>query len=346
MRLPLRLLEAGIAAGLAAALAACSPQTPDAVVANAERTEHEFGRAVYNFRCYFCHGYSGDARTVAASFLAIAPRDFTRADATQLDEPKILRALRDGRPGTAMKSYSAVISERELRAVAGFVHRELVIARAANTHYHTAENGWPDHQRYRAAYPFATGEIAPGTNDERLDAAQAAGKRLFMGACVTCHDRGGAQEETVFALRSVSYPLHNYIRQHEDTVQGGADPDDPYEKHERTPALAGLTPREQRGEALFRRNCAFCHAHDGSGRNWIGAFIDPPPADFTQPAVRRRFTAGRLREVVRDGVANTSMPAWGSVLSRAEIEAVVAYMLRAFPATERAAGAAIRGNGG
>ena len=25
------------------------------------------GRAIYNFRCYFCHGYSGNARTVAAS---------------------------------------------------------------------------------------------------------------------------------------------------------------------------------------------------------------------------------------------------------------------------------------
>ena len=26
---------------------------------------HEAGRAIYNYRCYFCHGYSGDARTLA-----------------------------------------------------------------------------------------------------------------------------------------------------------------------------------------------------------------------------------------------------------------------------------------
>ena len=41
--------------------------------------EHEAGRRVYNFRCYFCHGYSGDARTLAASMVQPAPRDFTRA---------------------------------------------------------------------------------------------------------------------------------------------------------------------------------------------------------------------------------------------------------------------------
>ena len=31
---------------------------------------HETGRAIYNFRCYFCHGYSGDAQTLAARYLS------------------------------------------------------------------------------------------------------------------------------------------------------------------------------------------------------------------------------------------------------------------------------------
>ena len=34
-----------------------------------KRERHERGRAIYNFRCYFCHGYSGDARTLAATYL-------------------------------------------------------------------------------------------------------------------------------------------------------------------------------------------------------------------------------------------------------------------------------------
>ncbi len=43
---------------------------------------HEQGRAVYNFRCYFCHGYSGDAKTLAATYLQPPPRDFSAASLT------------------------------------------------------------------------------------------------------------------------------------------------------------------------------------------------------------------------------------------------------------------------
>ena len=35
------------------------------LLAAADPAENEHGRAVYNFRCYFCHGYSGNARTLA-----------------------------------------------------------------------------------------------------------------------------------------------------------------------------------------------------------------------------------------------------------------------------------------
>src|SRR3972149_1718982 len=37
----------------------------------------ELGRRIYNFRCYYCHGYSGDARTLAATLLTPKPADFT-----------------------------------------------------------------------------------------------------------------------------------------------------------------------------------------------------------------------------------------------------------------------------
>ena len=61
---------------------------------------HERGRQIYNFRCYFCHGYSGDAKTLASTYLSPKPRDFTRS---ALDAPQIATAVRDGRSGTAMK---------------------------------------------------------------------------------------------------------------------------------------------------------------------------------------------------------------------------------------------------
>jgi cytochrome c oxidase cbb3-type subunit 3 len=165
-----------------AVLAGCVPQASERQTA-----DHEAGRQIYNFRCYFCHGYSGDARTLAASMVEPPPRDFTRS--RDLDEPRALAALRSGIPGTAMASFAETLSAREIELVARFVIDEFVRARAPNTRYHTAANGWPDHERYAAAFPFATGDIPLDRPDASLTERERAGKRLFMGACISCHDR-------------------------------------------------------------------------------------------------------------------------------------------------------------
>ena len=171
----------------AAAFVACAVLSACASQALAQAADHEAGRRIYNFRCYFCHGYSGDARTLAASMLEPAPRDFTRAPG--LDEARAAAAVRSGIPGSAMASFAGTLSPREIELVARFVVAEFVQARAPNTRYHTRANGWPDHERYTPAFPFATGEIPLDRPDASLSTAQRAGKRLFMEACITCHDR-------------------------------------------------------------------------------------------------------------------------------------------------------------
>ena len=344
------------ALALAAALAGCGQaDRPAASVASAaiehDEATHELGRKVYNFRCYFCHGYSGDARTVAAAQLVPPPADFTRVDPARLGTREILGALRTGRPGTAMKSFAGILEERELQAVAAFVRREFVIEKAPNTRYHTVENGWPGHERYAAAFPFATGELSLDLPSEQLDPAQAAGRRLFVSACITCHDRGTGPA-VVWEPRAVSYPpnpatclsCHNREgipvrapgasgRSLSPTYHGRdhpSDPGDPYSLHDRAPRLAGLRPLEREGERLYQANCAFCHAADGTGRNWIGSFLEPHPANFTDPALRGRLSRARIVATAREGIPGSSMPAWKSVLSDREIAAVAAYIERAF----------------
>jgi cytochrome c oxidase cbb3-type subunit 3 len=51
------------------------------------------------------------------------------------------------------------------------------------------ENGWPGHERYAMAFPFATGAIPLDRPAEHLTGAEQAGRRLFMDSCITCHDR-------------------------------------------------------------------------------------------------------------------------------------------------------------
>lgn len=167
-----------------AALAAIASPAPDPGA----------GRRIYNFRCYYCHGYSGDARTLAATMLPTKPRDFTALDAGEMPPTRIARAVRDGLPGTAMKSFAAALSPAEIDAVAAFVHDEFVVRRAPNTRYHTAANGWPGHERYAIAYPFAEGRLALDAPEASLTERERAGRRLFLETCITCHDRARTVE--------------------------------------------------------------------------------------------------------------------------------------------------------
>ena len=288
------------------------------------------GRAIYNFRCYFCHGYSGNARTVAASFLTPPPADFTKASPSDLPETKIVATLQTGRPETAMKSFAAVLSEQEMRAVARFVFDEFVQKKAANTHYHTAENGWPDHERYAIAFPFATGAIPLSRPWETLSAEQARGKRLFLETCVTCHDRGApGDQEPAWEARPLSYPRNNFSFTAPPKVDAMTSAS-PYALHDVAPKLKRLTKAERRGEKLFQANCAFCHAADGTGKNWIGSFLEPHPRNLRDAEFMSQITRQHFVNVVREGLPNTSMPAWKNVLSPQEIEAVADYVNRAF----------------
>lgn len=154
----------------------------------------EEGRRVYNFRCYYCHGYSGDARTLAATLLPTKPRAFVDFQAGDMPPLRIEMAVRHGLPGTAMKSFAGVLAEREVAAVTAFVHDEFVVRRAPNTRYHTAENGWPAHERYAAAFPFAQGGLAIDAPESSLTPRERAGRRLYLTTCITCHDRAAVRD--------------------------------------------------------------------------------------------------------------------------------------------------------
>jgi cytochrome c oxidase cbb3-type subunit 3 len=120
---------------------------------------HEQGRTLYNYRCYFCHGYSGDAKTLTSTYLNPAPRDFTRTDPASLSSQTMIETVKAGKPGTAMHGFTRVLTDQEITAVVEFVRSEFMLEQRANTRYHTASNGWPNHDRYQNAFPFATGAI-------------------------------------------------------------------------------------------------------------------------------------------------------------------------------------------
>lgn len=307
------------------------PSTTVVAAGSQARTSFERGRDIYNYRCYFCHGYAGDAKTLAATYLTPPPRDFSRTPAARLPRARMIQSVTHGRPGTAMQGFGNILSAEEIAAVVDFVRTAFMSGKRANTRYHTAANGWPDHDRYRAAFPFATGEVALDMPLERLTPEQQAGRRLFMGSCITCHDRARVEDEgVIWDPRAVSYPRGGY-----DHRQGRRPPDStsgatPYARHDKAPQLDNLSAQERRGEAIFQKNCAFCHAADGTGQNWIGSFLDPHPRNLTDPKAMAGMTRARLKQVIQDGLPGTTMSAWRNVLTPEEINAVVAYVFRAF----------------
>jgi len=298
----------------------------------------EAGRAVYNYRCYFCHGYSGDARTLAASFLTPKPVDFTQLSTDERSRAAMIRSVTEGHPGTAMKGFAGVIDAEAIEHVVDFVRDEFMRRKARNTRYHTAENGWPDHDRYRDAFPFALGAVPIDGPWTSLSAREREGKRLFLATCMSCHDRARVVSDgPVWEGRPLSYPRNRHQPgvlpppSRLDAVTSAS----PYLLHDVVPQIDGLTSLEREGEHLYQKNCAFCHAADGTGKNWIGSFMQPHPRDLTDTGFMSSMTRSRLKHTIRNGLPNTSMPAWGAVLEASQIDAIVAYVSRAFHPLEQ-----------
>ncbi len=286
------------------------------------------GREIYNLRCYFCHGYSGDAKTLATTYLKPEPRNFTAMQPGEMSVLSMFDVVKNGKSKTAMDGFSYLLSDQEITAVIKFITAAFIEKKQVNTYYHIDGNGWGGHERYAVAFPFARGEIPLDTPWDQLTEEQAEGKRLFMSGCVTCHDRAYVDEKEVrWQSRSVSYPRGKYSHKEVsvDVVAGAS----PFSEHDHSPQIADLTAKERLGQALFIENCAFCHGGDGKGANWIGSFLESRPRNLAGDDIKS-VSNPVLLHMIREGVSNTTMPAWKSVLTDEQIEALVVYIRRAF----------------
>jgi mono/diheme cytochrome c family protein len=122
--------------------------------------------------------------------------------------------------------------------------------------------------------------------------------------------------------------LANYLR--EGTAEGarirpiyqGDGPDDPQKK------------RQAGGYAVYRRNCLHCHGVSGAGDGPTAPFLYPAPRDyrkgifkFTSTPSGARPHRDDLRRTITYGLHGTSMPAFESLLTEAEIEEAIEYVI-------------------
>ena len=85
--------------------------------------------------------------------------------------------------------------------------------------------------------------------------------------------------------------------------------------------------------------CARCHGLPGKGPSVLGSsFYPPAPQLALHPT---EYTEAEMFWIVKHGIRNTGMPAWGKLLSDEDISQVVA-MVRRLDSPPPAAEAALR----
>ncbi len=88
------------------------------------------------------------------------------------------------------------------------------------------------------------------------------------------------------------------------------------------------------GYAIYRRNCLHCHGVSGAGDGPTAPFLYPIPRDyrrgifkFTSTPSGARPHRDDLRRTITYGLHGTSMPAFEPLLTEAEIEEVIDYVM-------------------
>lgn len=334
---------------------------------------------LYHNYCSVCHGDKGDGKSRAQHSLNPPPRDFTTPESAQLSRERMIDAVQNGRPGTAMTAWKTHLNVAETAALVDYV-RNTFMAAALN----------PDGSRGRIVYSkncaVCHGEkgdgksraqfsLNPPPRDFTAPGLAAALPRQRMITSVTYGRADTAMAGFKQQLNSADIvAVVDYIRagfmagSATDGVSGvrhgrrTPSPDGaPAAPAAPAPAAAPLaataapdmaTPMPQglkgnpvKGAAFYMANCATCHGSSGDGRGPRAYFILPKPRNFLHPAARQQFNRPALFEAVSNGKLGTEMPAWRYVLAPQDIADVSEFVFQRFIHPAAANGAAAAGQG-
>src|SRR3989304_8026832 len=101
----------------------------------------------------------------------------------------------------------------------------------------------------------------------------------------------------------------------------------------------------ERGKALYDTRSSWCHGAEGAGDGPAAEFLNPPPRDFTLGLYKWKSTPfdeytpsddDFVRMIAGEsahkkisgwyGMSGTSMPGWGDLLSKDEVNSLAAYI--------------------
>src|SRR4029077_7038593 len=80
------------------------------------------------------------------------------------------------------------------------------------------------------------------------------------------------------------------------------------------------------GKKLFSSNCVSCHGETGLGDGKMATQLNPKPANLVDETWIHGSSDGEIFIVIRDGVKDTGMKAFGSKMPAHQIWDVVNYL--------------------
>ncbi len=284
------------------------------------------GKALYERRCATCHGVSGRADTPIAKLLQTPPRNFSDpVEMARLTDDHMYRAIKEGRPGTAMPAWGPVLSELQIGDIM-------------------------DHVR------SLTAPRPPTLTAEQLSIE--IGRRLYKRDCAECHGTDGHSDtnaakvfrppplkfaDPVAMARMDEGRMYSAIKLgRPGTSMGGwgglLNPAEIIDvmRYVRTleePLPAGVTKSELDvlvGEHIYRQNCVSCHGEKGDSNTDLGHALVPHPRKFINAKETEDLGPKEMAEAIAHGKPGTAMAPWNGILSPEDIRRVALFIRRTF----------------
>ena len=311
--------------------------------------------ALFHDYCSVCHGDKGDGKSHTQQGMVPPPRDFTSPQsAVELNQQRIVHAIKEGVPGTAMTGWKSRLSDEQIESLASLIRSKFMMP----TTLETATEGsriYADfcsvcHGDTGKGAVWATSGLSPKPADFTNPKFQSSKTRDHMIQSVSY----GRPETAMTGWKNrltdkqietvVDYVINTFMSEldsKQETVIAGqmaadghahthADPDMELSVYLSQPLAQGLQGNPERGANLYINNCATCHGEQGDGRGPRAYFINPKPRNFLHTSSRASLNRPTLQRVISKGKLRTEMPAWEKVLNAQQIADLSEYVFTTF----------------
>lgn len=325
--------------------------------------------SLYNNHCSVCHGEDGDGNSHARSGLYPPPKNFTVTGlASTLSRERMIQAIKNGIPNTAMSGWTSRLSDQQITALAGYIRSRFMntsdqlgggpadqsgeVARGAAVYSKTCsvchgENGkgavWGRVSLNPAPANFTDPLVQNRLSRSSMIDAVVHGR---PGTAMTSFQRQLSDEDIAAVVDFIrttfmnDVPAQNastpaQVMEHAQSSDQSHALNHPH-AHLTGDSVAdavmpkGLIGDPLAGQATYIENCTACHGAAGDGNGPRAYFIFPRPRNFIDVKTNVNLNRPHLFAAIKNGVVGREMPAWGKVLDDQHIADVAEYVFQSF----------------